>query len=293
MATRRQFTAGVLGAAAGLSLPRAGWAQGGRIPPSVVSGVEVGVASYTYRKLTFEQIVESMRSVGLSSLELWGDGEAHPLHPARQTEADYKRVKALLDDAGIKVSAYCTNFRNDAAPEVYEKAFAGAAVLGARVMTTSIEKPVLDLLDEHAKKHKMKVGLHNHWNGDGWFVRAKKDPKANFEGPQDWEEAFKGRSEYLAINFDIGHFAAAGLDPIAFYKANQPRIVSIHLKDRGADPERKDGQFGTGATPVAAFCKVLKKSKFAYAANLEYELDADHPTEGVRYSFEFVKKALA
>jgi sugar phosphate isomerase/epimerase len=100
------------------------------MPSSVVGGVLVGVASYTYRAFTFERMIASLQSVGISSLELWGDGKAHPLHPMRQTEADFKRVRRMLDDAGIRVSAYCTNFPTTS-PEYLDRAFAGRP-LGAR-----------------------------------------------------------------------------------------------------------------------------------------------------------------
>lgn len=293
MTTRRVFTAGLAAASAGVALTRAeAQTKAATIAPSVVGGVLVGVASFTYRTFTFEKMIASLQSVGISSLELWGDGKAHPLHPMRQTEGDFKRVRAMLDDAGIRVSAYCTNFPNDVTPEYLDRAFVGAALLGARVMTTSCEKVILDRLDAAAKKHALKVGLHNHWNGDAWFVKAKKDPKANFESAQDWEEAYRGRSEYLAANLDIGHFSAAGLDPIAYFQANHARIVSIHVKDRGSDAERKDVPFGKGATPISAFFRVLKDMKFAYAANLEYEIDEQDPTAGVKDSFEYVKRAL-
>lgn len=290
--TRRAFTVGAVGAGVGLAMHRVAGAQASKIPSSVVGGIEVGVATFTYREFTFERMIASLRSVGISSLEIWGDGKAHTLHPMRQTEADFKRVRQMLDDAGIKVSAYCTNFPNDVTADYLDRAFVGCGLLGAKVMTTSCEKPILDKLDAAASRHKTRIGLHNHWNGDSWFVKAGKDPKANFEGPADWEEAFKGRSEYLAINLDIGHFSAAGLDSLAFFKANHPRIVSIHVKDRGPDKERTDVRFGTGATPITAFCQALKDAKFAYAANIEYEMDENDPTEGVRDSFAYVKKAL-
>jgi sugar phosphate isomerase/epimerase len=292
-ATRREFGAVMAGAATAAVWPRPAAGQGQRIPPSVVGGILVGVATYTYRTFTFERMIASLRSVGISSLEIWGDGEAHPLHPMRQSEADFKRVRQQLDAAGITVSAYCTNFPNDVTPEYLDRAFAGGTLLGARVLTTSCEKPILDRLDAAARKHKMKVGLHNHWNGDSWFVASKKDPKANFEGPADWEEAMKGRSEYMAINLDIGHFAAAGHDPVTFFKKNQSRIVSIHVKDRGSDPERSYVRFGKGATPITEFCRALKEARFPYAANIEYEIDEKEPTEGIREAYAYVRQALA
>lgn len=80
---------------------------------------------------------------------------------------------------------------------------------------------------------------------------------------------------------------------MAYFKANHARVVSIHVKDRGADAAHADTRFGTGATPITAFCRALKEVKFAYAANLEYEMDENDPTAGVKDSFEYVKKALA
>jgi sugar phosphate isomerase/epimerase len=293
--TRRDFAVGLLGggaalagAAAGLGRPRSAWALGAPIAtkPSVIGGVLVGVQSYTFRKRSLDQMIASMRSIGLSSVELW---EGH-LHPTKNTPQEFEAARRKLGDAGITVSAYCTGFKNDADEEFMDRAFAGAALLGTNVITTSCEKPIVPKLDEWAQRSKVKVGLHNHWLGDAWF---KGDKAQNFEGPADWAEALRARSEWMAINLDIGHFAAAGHDPIAFFKENQPRIVSLHIKDRGADPEHKDVRFGQGATPIAAFAKVLKEQKYAYAANLEYEIEEDEPTEGLRDAFQYLGKALA
>jgi len=291
--TPREFTVGLGGAAAALAWPLRAAAPSTKIRPSVFGGIQVGVQSYTFRTFTFEKMIAAMRSVGISSLELWGDGKAHPLHPMRQSEADYKKVRALLDEAGITASAYCTNFPNTVTEDYLDRAFTGCGLLGAKVLTTSCEKSIMDKLDQWAQKYKVKVGLHNHWNVDGWFIQAKMDPKANFESPEDWAEAFKGRSEWLAINLDMGHFSASGRDPVAFFKDNHRRIVSIHIKDRAGDAEHTNKPFGQGVAPITAFCKAMKEVKFAYAANLEYEIDENDPTEGVRASFEYVKKALA
>jgi sugar phosphate isomerase/epimerase len=293
--TRRDFAVGLLGgggalagAAAALGWPRVAWAEGtaGKVKPSVVGGVLVGVQSYTYRKLSLDRMIASMRSVGLSSVELW---EGH-LHPTKNSPQDFEAARKKLGDAGITVSAYCTGFKNDADEEYLDRAFAGATLLGANVITTSCEKPIVPKLDEWAQRSKVKVGLHNHWLGDAWFKGSK---AANFEGPADWAEALQGRSEWMAINLDIGHFAAAGHDPIAFFKENHARVVSLHVKDRGPDAEHKDVRFGQGATPIAAFAKVLKEYKYAYAANLEYEIEENEPTEGLRDAFQYFSKALA
>jgi sugar phosphate isomerase/epimerase len=126
----------------------------------------VGVQSYTFREKTLDQMIASMVSVGLTSVELW---HGH-LHPLKHTEADFKAARKKLADAGITVSAYCANFdHNDIPDDHLDRAFAGAGLLGASVLTTSCEKPIVPRLDERAQKYKVKVGLHNHWLGDSWF----------------------------------------------------------------------------------------------------------------------------
>ena len=105
--------------------------------------------------------------------------------------------------------------------------------------------------------------------------------------------AIKSSSSYLNINLDIGHFSAAGFDPVGFIRQHHDRIVSLHIKDRDRDKEHTYRRFGKGATPIAETMKLLKQIKFKYAANIEYEMDESDPTDGVRDSFEYIKGTLA
>jgi sugar phosphate isomerase/epimerase len=106
-----------------------------------------------------------MRSVGRTSVELWN---GH-VDPTKATEANFRAVRGKLDAAGIKVSAYCANFPTDATDDHLERAFVGAALLGTDVMTSSVEKPILDRLDERCRRYKVRLGLHNHYHGAAWF----------------------------------------------------------------------------------------------------------------------------
>ncbi|HET9317271.1 MAG TPA: TIM barrel protein, partial [Vicinamibacteria bacterium] len=265
--TRRAFTRGALGGAAGLALggPSRAAETIGRVKPSIVGGLQIGVQSFTYRKLSLDRMIESMRSVGLSSVELW---TGH-LDPARHDEADFKAARGKLDAAGITVNAYCVNFPTDVTAELLDKAFKGAGLLGTKLMTTSTEKSVVPRLDEWCRKYDVTIGLHNHWLGDSWF---EGDPKQNFEGPADYAEAFQGRSPRIAINLDIGHFSAAGHDPVAFFREHHARIVSLHVKDRDKDKEHTYRRFGEGATPIVDVLKLARRLKYRYPANLEYEM---------------------
>jgi sugar phosphate isomerase/epimerase len=288
MATRRAFTGGVLGATAGLAFGRGAFAQDplGKIKPSIVGGLRIGVQSYTYRKLSLERMIDSMRTVGLSSVELW---TGH-LDPAKHDEADFKATREKLEAAGITVNAYCVNFRPDVSADLLDKAFRGAGLLGTSLMTTSTEKSVVPRLDEWCQKYQVTIGLHNHWLGDEYM---KGREALNFGGPADYAEALAGRSKRIAINLDIGHFSAAGHDPVAYFRDQFDRIVSLHVKDRDQDAAHTYRRFGQGATPIAEVLKLARRLDYKYAANIEYEMDEQDPTEGVRDSFAYVKRALA
>jgi sugar phosphate isomerase/epimerase len=282
MATRREFTAGLGAAAAGLALAPAARK---RVKPSVFGGIQVGVQSYTYHALDVDRMIADMTSIGISSVELW---EGH-LEPMKTDDAGFKAARRKFDDAGITVSAYCVNFPSDTTDERLDRAFAGAGLLGTSVMTTSTEQPVIPRIDARCRKHKVRMGLHNHWLGDSWF---KGDKSINFESPADWTRALEGRSEYLGINLDIGHFSASGFDAVAYFREHHARIFSLHIKDRDKDAMHTYRKFGEGATPIAEVLRLARDLRFRYAANIEWELGENDPTEGVRNSVAYMKRIL-
>jgi sugar phosphate isomerase/epimerase len=272
----------MLGALTGLTVRP----SGDKIKPSTFGGIQVGVQSYTFRRFDVDKMIAAMRHAGLTSVELW-DGH---LDPKKAPEADFKALKKKFDDAGIRVNAYCVNFPVDADDDHLDRGFNGALLLGTNVMTASVKKPIVPKLDRWCQKYKIKLGLHNHWFGESWF---KGDRTQEFETPQDFRDALKGASPYLSINLDIGHFYAAGYDPVSFIREHHGRIVSLHIKDRDRDEAHTQRRFGQGATPITETMKLLKKIKFDYAANIEYEPEEENPTEAVREAVAYLKRALS
>src|SRR5215216_6695181 len=116
--TRRQFGLSLFGVAAVAKLDP----SSDKLKPSVVGGVRIGVQSYTFRKFSLDKMIEAMRSVGLTSVEL---SESH-LHPMKAMESDFKGAKERLDTAGIQISAYYVNLPAGATDEHLDRAFNGA-----------------------------------------------------------------------------------------------------------------------------------------------------------------------
>jgi len=280
--TRRDFGMVMAGGFTGLLLR----SPVDKVKPSIFGGITVGVQSYTFRAFSVDKMIDAMTAIGLSNIELW-DGH---LNPGKASEADFKAIRKKFDDAGIRVGAYCVNFPLDSNDDYLDRGFNGALLLGTNVMTASVKKPIVPKLDQWCQKYKIKLGLHNHWFG---FKGFKGDRAQEFETPDDFMNALKSSSQYLSINLDIGHFYAAGFDPVSFIREHHNRIVSLHVKDRDKDAEHTQKRFGQGSTPITETMKLLKKIKFKYVANIEYEPETADPTEGTRTAFEYMKQALS
>jgi sugar phosphate isomerase/epimerase len=116
-----------------------------------------------------------------------------------------------------------------------------------------------------------------------------------FSTPANWEEAMAdGRSKWIKINLDIGHFTGANFDPVTFLQEHHADIVTLHIKDR----KRNHGPavpFGEGDTKIKEVLQVLRTKKYPIPAMIEYEYNKpgmDTVVE-VKKCFEFVKQSLA
>ena len=64
--TRREFSLGLVGTAAGLMFR----GSDDKIKPSVFGGIQVGVQSYTFRTFTVDKMIDAMKSIGIC-LRFW------------------------------------------------------------------------------------------------------------------------------------------------------------------------------------------------------------------------------
>jgi sugar phosphate isomerase/epimerase len=134
----------------------------------------------------------------------------------------------------------------------------------------------------YVEKYKITVAMHNHAN--------LKDPN-EFATPDSFAAAI-AQSKYFAINLDIGHFVAAGFDPIAYITSHHKRITNLHLKDRKKD-QGDNVPWGEGDTPIKEVLQLVKKNKYDIPVNIEYEYKGADTIAEVRKCHEYVQSALA
>ena len=289
---RRHFhklsVAGAVGLAAG-RLPGAAKIN------SVVNGVTIGAQSYSFRDRHTDAAIRAFADVGIGLCELWA-GHLERGHGSNDSPAERERLRkwretVSLDeieavgkkfrDAGVDPYALNYSFRDDFSDREIERGFEMAKAFGAKVITASSNVGTAARIDPFAKKHKMRVGMHNHSRID----------ENEFATPESFERARKGRSDYIAINLDIGHFTAANFDSVDFIRKHHDDILTLHVKDR----KRNQGgnvPFGKGDTPIREVLALLRDNKYAIPANIEYEYTAVDAVEEVRKCLAYCKEAL-
>jgi sugar phosphate isomerase/epimerase len=305
--TRREWGKLALGGlAAAASSPAAAAAAGAqRRINSRFNGVLLGAQSYSFRDMSLDDMLGAMAEIGIGSCELWA-GHLEPKEVIYKSwgaknekeRADaraelrrwrlntplsfFREARAKFDRAGVELYAFNYSMSDDFTDEEMERGFKMARALGAKVMTSSSNVSTAGRIDAFARKYRMRVGLHNHSNND--------DQNA-ISTPDSFARALAGRSRYVAINLDIGHFTAANWDALDFLRKNHRRVVTLHIKDR----KRNQGEnvpFGQGDTPIKETLALLRANRWPIPANIEYEYEGADTVTEVRRCFDYCKEAL-
>jgi sugar phosphate isomerase/epimerase len=258
---------------------------------SKIDGVMVGAQTYSFRDRPVDQCVAAMKEIGLGYAELW-DGHLAPKKAADQKAwrenppmEPVQVARKMFADAGISLYAFTYAFRDNFSDAEIENGFRIAQALGTHKITSSSNVSMAKRIYPFAQKYNTYVAMHNH------------DSMApnEFSTPANWEEAMAdGRSKWIKINLDIGHFTGANFDPVSFLQEHHADIVTLHIKDR----KRNHGPavpFGEGDTKIKEVLQVLKTKKYPIPAMIEYEYNKpgmDTVVE-VKKCFEFMKQALA
>ncbi|MGC3944078.1 MAG: sugar phosphate isomerase/epimerase [Chryseolinea sp.] len=290
-------------------------------PDSKFAGVQIGVISYSFRSLpcNAEQLLKYCLDCNISAIELMGNtGEAFagaphastepmrfppgprpqrtPEQEAEQKKKDeetaawrekvsmdaFSKLKKMYNDAGVSIYAWKPNALGEKNTDAeIEYALRSAKALGATHVTVELPNnpEQSKRLGKFADKHKIGVGYHGHL-------------QQTFNA---WDVAL-GQAKYNGLNCDIGHYVAAGFDPVPLIEAKHDRIYSMHIKDRKSKENGGDNMpWGEGNTPVASVLQLLKKNKYKFPATIEMEYTVPETSDAVKEvakCVEFCRKAL-
>ena len=314
MYTRREF--GTLALAAGLVRLKPDTTVEAAIN-STVNGVHLGVQTYSFRDLprpagaadSVDVVINAMKASGLGECELFspqlepqfssggrGARGAPPTPEQLKAREDLRRwrlessldhfrdVRKKFDAAGLTIFAYCYNMNASFTDAEIDRGFEMTKALGTDIMTTSTQMDVAKRIAPLAEKHKVVVGLHGHAN-----IR---DPN-EFATPESFATALK-MSKYFKVNLDIGHFTAAGFDPVPYIREHHGAITNLHIKDMLRLQPESYVPWGQGDAPIKEVLQLLKKERWPIPVDIEYEYRGTGTSpEEVKKCYEYARQALA
>jgi sugar phosphate isomerase/epimerase len=301
-----------------------GFGRGGPPPKpnSVFGGVQIGVISYSFRQgVPATDLVSILTRLGINSVEIMsnhaealagapaapgfggggrGRGQMTPEQQAAaqaaRAELDkfragvsmdaYKGVRKQFDDAGIDLRILCYNLNGNVKDEEIDYCFRMAQALGVRSISSSSTVTIARRVATFADQYKMLWGGHGH--------DAVNDPE-QFATLESYAKIMSF-SKNIGVNLDIGHFTAAGYDPISFIKEHHDRITNLHIKDRNKNPagggRGSNVRWGEGQTAIKDVLLLMKKEKYPFPANIEYEYQGTDPVIEVAKCLEYCRDIL-
>ena len=284
--TRRHFlgAAGVAGMAA--ALPQSASAK---IEPTPW-GIKLGIATYTFREFDRAQAIDYIKRVQTPWISVKQMGVKGKYHWDMKAPAD-EQAKAKEDfaAAGLKVMSAGNTDMKALTADGLRPDFEWAKSNGIPMLVAAPLHENLDIIEQLIKQYDIKVAIHNHGPED-----------KNFPTPESVLKAVKGRDPRFGLCMDIGHASRAGVDVVKAIPEAGSRLLDMHVKDLssfhqgpGVKPGDLQVDVGDGIMPFPQIFQQLKKIKYQGCVNLEYEINAHDPMNGVMRSFSYMRGVLA
>jgi sugar phosphate isomerase/epimerase len=206
----------------------------------------------------------------------------------------FEAIRRRFDDAGIEVYTY-NPFLDPgrATPKMptpdaeIDGIFYAAKALGVRAINASIGRSFLRRVVPFAEKHRMVIAPHGHSNTSN---------PDEFSTRDTFEDAFR-LSKWVGANLDIGHYTAAGGDPVEFISAFHDRITNLHIKDRKRNVSRTvqgaNMPWGQGDTPIGEVLRLIRDKRYDIPCMIEIEHIGTTSARGeVKIAYEYCRREL-
>lgn len=251
--------------------------------PMPVSGkpspIRLGLASYTFRNFTRDQMIGYMKQLNIKDLNCKDVKDHLPMDP----EAE---AKALADyaAAGIKLHAAGTiYFLKDEDDDIRSK-FEYCKRAGISVIVAGDPTPeTLPRIEKFVKEYDIPFAIHNHGPEDKIW-----------HSPLDVLKAVKKYDVRMGCCIDIGHTVRADTDVVKAIHEVGPRLYNMHAKDLTSFTSKESQvAVGDGILPMRALFDALIATNYKGFVDLEYEVHGDDPMPGVTASFSYMRGVLA
>lgn len=238
--------------------------------------LNLGMASYTFRKFSMEKTVEMTRRLGLRHIAF------KSMHlPLESTTDEIRAIASKVQEAGLDLYGCGVVYMKDEAS--VHQAFYYAKAAGMKVIIGVPNHELLELVNQKVKQYDIQVAIHNHGPGDLLYPT-----------PESVYEKIKKLDSRIGLCIDIGHTQRLAIDPAEAAIQYKDRLIDVHVKDVSASTaEGTTVEIGRGVIDIPKFLKTLIKINYTGKVSLEYEKDEDDPLPGAAESIGYLKGILA
>jgi sugar phosphate isomerase/epimerase len=255
---------------AGLAVPL------GRPQAAKPGGLKIGLASYSLRKKSLDDVVAFCRGFRVTHLTL---KEMHL--PLAATPAQITEARSKLTDAGITLAGVGVIYMKT--EDEVKRAFDYAKATGAPLIVGAPNPELIDVVEKAVKEYDLPVAIHNHGPED-----------KHYPSPREILAVIKSRDKRLGVCMDVGHTVRAGVDPVRCVSELGPRLFDLHVKDLTDKTDKNSRiEVGAGIIDNVGLLRALGKRRFAGHLALEYEVVTDDPIPGIRESLAYLRGAAA
>jgi len=246
----------------------------------VYNGWRLGMQAWTFNRFTFYEAVEKTAALGLGWIEAYPGQQLSKERPdvkfhhtmSAQTREE---VKQKLKYAAVRLVNYgVVGLPNDEAQ--CRKVFDFAKDMWIDTIVSEPPAEAFDLIERLCEEYKIKVAIHNH-------------PKpSRYWHPDKVLAVCKGRSKWIGVCADTGHWIRSGLNPVEALKKLEGRITGLHFKD--VNNEGHDCVWGTGKGNVRAMLAELDRQNFKGVFSIEYEYNWENSMPEIRQCVEYFNR---
>ena len=238
---------------------------------------KVGVASYTFRKLSVDDTIKAMKRLDLHYISI------KDFHLSlNSTTAERKSVIQKFKDAGITPLS-CGNITMQNDEKNIRNAFEYARDSGIPTIVCSPHPDSMAILDKMVKEFDIKLAIHNHGPED-----------KRFPSPYDAYKAVQNYDKRLGLCIDVGHTARAKVDPAESIIKCKDRLYDLHFKDiNTTEANGRTIEGGRGVLDLSSIVRALQKVKYSHLVSIEFEEWENDPLPSVAETAGYAKGLLA
>ena len=244
-------------------------------------GLKVGVASYSYSRLTLDATIKGVQRVGVSYVSI---KELRRPAEMKSTAEQRKAVTQKFRDAGITpLSCGVVTMTNDEAGirNAFGAPQGGAASPPSFAADQQESLPVLDSSSRSSARA---------WRSITTARKIRSGPS-----PLDVWEAIQKYDERIGVCVDVGRPARCGVDPARAIRTYAARLHDVHFKDLTSKEDGKSHavEVGRGVLDVRGMLRALLDIGYSHHVGLEHEKDMSDPIPGVAESIGYIRGTLA